>query len=187
MFANSLLRKILIPKKQPRLIINNDMLKKILLKKKQNLLNKTNIQSQSQSFMKQEVKVYNSNTGIPKFFNLKKRINGEYVHIIGKRLENNKYIIKIIKQVNGLSTVRLIQVDKKKVQQILDGNCNNMLHTKKKTLTKKKSIIKKKTSTKKKKPIIKKKSSTKKKPIIKKKSSTKKKPSTKKKKSKIKK
>jgi hypothetical protein len=56
----------------------------------------TSCQSMNHSTMQKQVTVYNSTTDLPKLFNIQKNINGNYFQIIGKKLDNNKYIVRII-------------------------------------------------------------------------------------------
>ena len=187
----SLLRDALITKQQPRLVINPQLLKRRLLQP----VNPTPIMRQN-SFMNQEIKVYNSSNKVPKFFNIRKKFDNDYISVIGKRLKQNEYIVKIIKHSNIGNKINVLKVTKKQVQELLDGNIKAImkhLRNKKKRLTvkKKSTVKKKKSSVKKKKSTVKKKKSTvkKKKSSVKKKKSSvkKKKSSVKKKKSTVKK
>lgn len=179
MFSNRLLRRVLIPEKPKKLFIDKNMLRKILLRKK---LQNTQRPSCSSAVTQKQVVMYNSSNDIPSFFNFQKNINGQYFQIIGKKIDNTKYIVRIIDGSNN--KMREMTVSKSKIKDIISGKINfstavtTIMNTK--NAPKKKSVPKKKV-TPKKKPIVKKKSVPKKKVVPKKKSVPKKKPVAKKK------
>ena len=185
MFSNRLLRRVLIPERPKKLFIDKNMLRKILLQKKIN----NDRRSRSSAITQKQVIMYNSsNNNIPSFFNFQKNINGQYFQIIGKKIDNTKYIVRIIDGANN--RMKEMTLTKSKIKDIVSGKINfsnavtTIMNTnktiKKKPVAKKKSVLKKKPASKKKsvlkkKPASKKKSVVKKKPVVKKKSIPKKK------------
>ena len=94
MFSNRIIKKILVPRSsKPQIKFNDDLLKKILLRSRPQ--SESLQQSHSHYSSQKEMMVYNSLNDVPKFFNLEKNINGHQMHIKGKKLENNKYIVRI--------------------------------------------------------------------------------------------
>ena len=185
MFSNRLLRRVLIPERPKKLFIDKNMLRKILLQKKIN----NDRRSISSAITQKQVIMYNSsNNNIPSFFNFQKNINGQYFQIIGKKIDNTKYIVRIIDGANN--RMKEMTLTKSKIKDIISGKINfsnavtTIMNTnktiKKKPVAKKKSVVKKKPASKKKsvlkkKPASKKKSVVKKKPVVKKKSTPEKK------------
>ena len=185
MFSNRLLRRVLIPERPKKLFIDKNMLRKLLLQKK--ITNSR--QSCSRAITQKQVVMYNStNNNIPSFFNFQKNINGQYFQIIGKKIDNSKYVVRIIDGTNN--RMKEMTVSNSKIKDIVSGKINfsnavtTIMNTnktiKKKPVAKKKSVVKKKPASKKKsvlkkKPASKKKSVVKKKPVVKKKSTPEKK------------
>ena len=131
MFSNRIIKKILVPRSsKPQIKFNDDLLKKILLRsrpQRQSLQ-----QSHSHYSSQKEMMVYNSLNDVPKFFNLEKNINGHQMHIKGKKLENNKYIVRIQNHSMNKDSIKIINMTKAQVKELLNGK----LPVKKKSQTK---------------------------------------------------
>jgi len=141
----------------------------------------------SSAVTQKQVVMYNSSNNIPSFFNFQKNINGQYFQIIGKKIDNTKYIVRIIDGSNN--KMKEMTITKNKIKDIISGKINfstavtTIMNTKstskKKSVSKKKPVVKKKSIPKK--VVSKKKATPKKKSVSKKKPSPKKKVTSKKK------
>ena len=119
MFSNRLLRRVLIPERPKKLFIDKNMLRKILLQKKIN----NDRRSISSAITQKQVIMYNSsNNNIPSFFNFQKNINGQYFQIIGKKIDNTKYIVRIIDGANN--RMKEMTLTKSKIKDIISGKIN---------------------------------------------------------------
>ena len=129
MFSNRIIKKVLVPRRpKPQIKFNDDLLKKILLRyTPQSKCVKRNHYSSQKEMM-----VYNSLNDVPKFFNLEKNINGHQMHIKGKKLENNKYIVRIQNHSMNKDSIKIINMTKAQVKELLNGK----LPIKKKSQTK---------------------------------------------------
>tara|TARA_Y100000768_G_scaffold369234_1_gene333918 strand:- start:1122 stop:1697 length:576 start_codon:yes stop_codon:yes gene_type:complete len=142
-----MIRNILTPKKQKSKIrFNDDLLKKLLLSSSSPQLRIKRVYPQHtqhiHSSSQKEMMVYNSSNNIPKFFDLQKNFNGVQKHITGKKIDENKYNVRIEDRSSIKNSVKIYVMTKKQVKDLL----NDKLTINKKTTASKKSLPKVKKS-----------------------------------------
>ena len=142
-----MIRNILTPKKQKlKIRFNDDLLKKLLLSSSSPQLRIKRVHPQHtqhiHSSSQKEMMVYNSSNDIPKFFDLQKNFNGVQKHITGKKIDENKYNVRIEDRSSMKNSVKIYVMTKKQVKDLL----NDKLTINKKTTASKKSLPKEKKS-----------------------------------------
>ncbi len=142
-----MIRNILTPKKKKiKIRFNDDLLKKLLLSSSSPQLRIKRVHPQHtqhiHSSSQKEMMVYNSSNDIPKFFDLQKNFNGVQKHITGKKIDDNKYNVRIEDRSSMKNSVKIYVMTKKQVKDLL----NDKLTINKKTTASKKSLPKVKKS-----------------------------------------
>ena len=139
-----MIRNILTPKKKKiKIRFNDDLLKKLLLSSSSPQLRIKRLHPQHiHSSSQKEMMVYNSSNDIPKFFDLQKNFNGVQKHITGKKIDENKYNVRIEDRSSMKNSVKIYVMTKKQVKDLL----NDKLTINKKTTASKKSLPKEKKS-----------------------------------------